>query len=206
MSTPAIQPDAASRLSLTDFIDPGTLQELQDSFTSFARLSMRVLDAEGQPVTRPTDLPARAQADQTLAELTYPEREADGTLLAPITIGGTELGSIVVEPHQIQPDHGIAPEQREQLLAVCDKLGIGGDAREELLTAAEHAYSATTGASLGFIFLIANTIASLCYEQHQNRQRIRELRVLYELSTLLAQRASPQETLDTAANAVARLR
>ena len=205
LNTPTIQPSAAAKLSLTDFIDPGTLQELQDSFTSFARLSMRVLDAQGNPVTRPTDLPARAQADQTLEELTYTEREPDGSLRAPVTIGGIELGSIVVQPHEIEPDHGIVPEHRDKLVAVCEKLDIIGEDREQLFTAAERAYTATTGASLGFIYLIANTIAQLCFEQHQNRQRIRELRVLYELSTLLSAQANPQETLDTAANAIARV-
>lgn len=205
MSTPAIQPDSAAGLSLTDFIDPATLQELQDSFTSFARLSMRVLDAEGQPVTQPTDLNARTASDRTFEELTITEREPDGSLRAPITIGGHELGAIAVSPHQIRPDQGLQPEQRDRLLAVCETLGIKGEDRDKLLDAAEDAYAATTGASLGFIYLIANSIASLCYEQHQNRQRIRELRVLYELSTLLSAQANPQETLDAAANAIARV-
>lgn len=205
MNTPALQPGTSDSLSLTDFIDPDTLQELQDSFTSFARLSMRVLDNQGQPVTQPTDLPKRAQADQTFEQLTFAEREADGSLRAPISIGGHELGSIVVRPHQIEPDHGLLPEHRERLTKLCEKLGVEGEDREAMLTAAEDAYAATTGASLGFIHLIANSIASLCYEQHQNRQRIRELRVLYELSTLLSAQANPQETLDAAANAIARV-
>ncbi len=205
LNTPPIQPVASAKLSLTDFIDPGTLQELQDSFTSFARLSMRVLDADGSPVTKPTNLPARAEADRAFEELTFTEREPDGSLRAPVTIGGIELGSIVVRPHQIEPDHGLLPEHRKRLLDVCERLGLDATDREVLLGAAEDAYAATTGASLGFIYLIANSIAQLCYEQHQNRQRIRELRVLYELSTLLAAQANPQETLDTAANAVARV-
>lgn len=190
---------------MTDFIDPDTLQELQDSFTSFARLSMRVLDSQGLPVTQPTDLPKRAQADQTFEQLTVAEREADGSLRAPISIGGHELGSIVVQPHQIEPDHGLNAEERERLISLCAKLGLSDAQQDDLLTAAEFAYTATTGASLGFIHLIANSIASLCYEQHQNRQRIRELRVLYELSTLLSAQANPQETLDAAANAIARV-
>ncbi|MFN3166709.1 MAG: SpoIIE family protein phosphatase [Phycisphaeraceae bacterium] len=205
MNTPTLQPDAAAKLSLTDFIDAGTLQELQDSFTSFARLSMRVLDAQGHPVTRPTDLPARALADQAFEQLTYAEREADGSLRAPINIGGIELGSIVVHPHQIEADHGLSPGQRDKLVSLCAALGIVGEAREQLLTAAEQAYTATTGASLGFIHLMANSIAQLCYEQHQNRQRIRELRVLYELSTLLSAQANPQQTIDAAANAIAKV-
>lgn len=205
MNTPALQPGTSARLSLTDFIDPDTLQELQDSFTTFARLSMRVLDAEGNPVTQPTDLPARAQADQTFEQLTFTEREADGSLRAPVSIGGHELGSIVVRPHEIEPNHGLTAEHRARLAAICEKLGITGEDREDLLAAAENAYTATTGASLGFIHQIANSIASLCFEQHQNRQRIRELRVLYELSTLLSAQANPQETLDTAANAIARV-
>lgn len=205
MNTPALQPGTSDSLSLTDFIDPDTLQELQDSFTSFARLSMRVMDNEGQPVTQPTDLPKRALADQTFEQLTVAEREADGSLRAPISIGGHELGSIVVQPHQIEPDHGLNAEHRQHLINLCAKLGLNDAQQDDLLTAAEFAYTATTGASLGFIHLIANSIASLCYEQHQNRQRIRELRVLYELSTLLSAQANPQETLDAAANAIARV-
>lgn len=205
MNTPALQPGTSDSLSLTDFIDPDTLQELQDSFTSFARLSMRVMDNEGQPVTQPTDLPKRALADQTFEQLTVAEREADGSLRAPISIGGHELGSIVVQPHQIEPDHGLNAEHRQHLINLCAKLGLNDAQKDDLLTAAEFAYTATTGASLGFIHLIANSIASLCYEQHQNRQRIRELRVLYELSTLLSAQANPQETLDAAANAIARV-
>ncbi|MEM6505164.1 MAG: GAF domain-containing SpoIIE family protein phosphatase [Planctomycetota bacterium] len=205
MNTPALHYGSSDRLSLTDFIDPDTLQELQDSFTTFARLSMRVLDARDEPVTQPTDLPKRARADQAFEQLTFTEREPDGSLRAPISIGGHTLGSILVTPHQIEPDHGITEQHRQRLIALCDKIGIGGANREELLTAAEFAYTATTGASLGFIHQIANSIASLCYEQHQNRQRIRELRVLYELSTLLSAQANPQETLDTAANAIARV-
>ncbi|MGB0767036.1 MAG: SpoIIE family protein phosphatase [Phycisphaeraceae bacterium] len=205
MNTPALQPGTSDKLSLTDFISPDTLQDLQDSFTTFARLSMRVLDHEGNPVTQPTDLPARALADQTFEQLTFTEREADGSLRAPVSIGGQELGSIVVHPHQIAADHGLTAEHRDNLLALCDRIGLNEHDREALLTAAENAYTATTGASLGFIHQIANSIASLCYEQHQNRQRIRELRVLYELSTQLSAQANPQQTLDTAANAIARV-
>ncbi|MFK7790965.1 MAG: SpoIIE family protein phosphatase [Phycisphaeraceae bacterium] len=205
MNTPALHYGSSDSLSLTDFIDPDTLQELQDSFTSFARLSMRVLDAKDQPVTKPTDLPKRAEAEQAFEQLTFTEREPDGSLRAPISIGGHQLGSIVVHPHQIEPDHGLTLQHREALDSLCHKVGITGKNREELLTAAENAYTATTGASLGFIHQIANSIASLCYEQHQNRQRIRELRVLYELSTLLSAQANPQETLDAAANAIARV-
>lgn len=205
MNTPALHSGESDGLSLTDFIAPDTLQELQDSFTSFARLSMRVLDAEGQPVTKPTDLPKRDEADETFEHLTVAEREADGSLRAPISIGGHELGSILVNPHQVELDHGITPKHRQHLANLCQKIGVVGQQQEDLLTAAEFAYTATTGASLGFIHLIANTIASLCYEQHENRQRIRELRVLYELSTLLSAQANPQETLDAAANAIARV-
>ena len=155
LNTPALEPGTSDGLSLTDFIDPDTLQDLQDSFTSFARLSMRVLDRSGEPVTQPTDLPKRAQADQTFEQLTIAEREPDGSLRAPISIGGHELGSILVTPHQIEPDHGITDEQRERLDAICIKLGLGHEDREALLTAAESAYTATTGASLGFIHQIA---------------------------------------------------
>lgn len=205
MTTPAIQSDASAPLSLTDFIDPATLQELQDSFTSFARLSMRVLDDKGEPVTMPTDLAAKEKADSAVGHLAFAEKEPDGTLRAPVTIGGHQLGSIVVRPLDTQPNQQLNSAHFDQLAEQCKALGLPDEACEQLIAAARKAYTATTGASLDFIYHIANAIASLCFEQHQNHQRIRELRVLYELSTLLSAQANLHETLHTAAHAIARV-
>src|SRR5882672_1730138 len=43
-----------SHLSLTDFMDLPTLQEIQDSFAAIANVKARITDAEGNLLTQPT--------------------------------------------------------------------------------------------------------------------------------------------------------
>lgn len=206
VNTPTLQPVLAGLpLALTDFIDAETLQEIQDSFASFARLETSITDPDGDPVTRPTDVRARAASDSMLGQLVETEQDPDGAIHAPITVAGQVLGSIVIRPRLIGPEEGIADADREALVLACERMGLGEAAAQELMLAAENAYSAKVGASVQFLNLIANSIARLCYEQYQNRQRIRELRVLYEMSTLLATQTELKHLLHTAANAIARV-
>lgn len=192
-------------LALTDFIDAETLQEIQDSFASFARLQTQITDSTGQPITLPTDVQARAASDSLMDHLVETEQDAQGAIHAPITVAGQVLGSIVVRPNQIAPDAGLPDRDRDELQRVCDRLGLRPAEANQLLVAAENAYSAKVGASVQFLNLIANSIAQLCYEQYQNRQRLRELRVLYEMSTLLSAQTDLQHILETAATAIAKV-
>ena len=206
MNTATLQPlNNALPLALTDFIDAETLQEIQDSFASFARLQTSITDPAGEPVTRPTDVRARAASDTMLGQLIETEQGPDGEIHAPITVAGQVLGSIVIRPNLIGPEEGVPDAEREALIQTCTRLGLDREQTDELMLAAENAYSAKVGASVQFLDLIANSIARLCYEQYQNRQRIRELRVLYEMSTLLAAQTELRQLLDTAATAVAKV-
>ena len=54
------------RLSLTDFLDLGTLQEIQDSFTAVTRLVTTIRDATDQPITQQTDAESRDASDEML--------------------------------------------------------------------------------------------------------------------------------------------
>ena len=191
--------------ALTDLVERESLQEIQDNFTSFARLRMQILDPKGEPITRPTDARQRVASDMALQLLIETEQETDGSLRAPIVVEGQTLGTIVVHPDQITPSEAISEEDLERMFAVCDRLRIQGDDRAELLSAAEDTYAAKVGASIQFLYLIANSIARLCYEQHQSAQRLRELTALYEVSTALAEQTDLSAILETAAHSVARV-
>lgn len=191
--------------ALTDFVERDTLQDIQDNFTAFARLKTEILDPAGQPITAPTDANLRAASDMTLQLLIESEQEHDGSLHAPIVVEGQTLGTIVVHPDQIAPCEGISDDDRARLLAVCDRLRIQGADLDELLLAAEDTYAAKVGASIQFLYMIANSIARLCYEQHQSSQRLRELTALYDVSTALAGQRELGKVLDTAAHTVSRV-
>jgi len=197
--------DARLDARLTDFVEHETLQEIQDSFTAFARLQTQILDAKGHPVTQPTDPAQRAASDMALQLLIETEREDDGTLRAPIVVEGMPLGSIVVHPDQIAPDHGINDEDRERLDELCERLKIDSDDKRELLAAAEDAFAAKVGASIQFLYLIANAITRLCFEQHQNTQRLRELSALYDVASALAGERELASVLETATHTVAKV-
>ncbi|MEM7625048.1 MAG: SpoIIE family protein phosphatase [Planctomycetota bacterium] len=221
---PSITP-SAPRLSLTDFVDLGTLQEIQDAFASVTRLTTTILDADGQPVTVPTDAIKRRQSDLIFEQLidlppdhhhgssaaTGPgvagsdptPAEGDGQFLAPITVEGQTLGSIVIEPAGPPPED--AEERRRELDGLATALKLGDAQRAELIDAAELAFGTNRGAAIQFLYLMANAIARLCFEQYHAQQRLEELSVLYRVSTVLAGREDLQQTLDTAARSVADL-
>jgi len=62
---------------------------------------------------------------------------------------------------------------------------------------------ANPGASIQFLYLMANSIARLCYEQYHARQRVEELAALYRISTLLSVHRDLDEVLDTATRSIA---
>ncbi|MEM9415034.1 MAG: SpoIIE family protein phosphatase [Planctomycetota bacterium] len=191
--------------ALTDLVERETLQDIQDNFAAFARLQTEILDPAGAPITTPTDVGQRAASDMTLQLLIESEQEQDGSLHAPIIVEGQTLGTIVVRPDQIAPSEAISEEDRERMLALCDRLQIKGTDRDDLLRVAEDTYAAKVGASIQFLYLIANSIARLCSEQHQSAQRVRELSALYDVASELAGQRELSKVLDTATHTVAKV-
>src|SRR3954462_6613494 len=54
MRRPTMLSDPSSRISLTDFMDLPTLQEIQDSFAAIANVKATITDAEGNVLTQAT--------------------------------------------------------------------------------------------------------------------------------------------------------
>lgn len=165
---------SAPKLSLIDFLDVDTLQEVQDSFTAVTRLITTIRDADGKALTDPTDAQVRAMSDELLEQLLAGEAMAEGRFVAPIVVEGQEIGSITVE----------------------SPTDASGNADSD-------ADAPNPAAAVQFLYLLANSIARLCFDEYHTRQRVQELSVLYRVSTAISVHRNLQVVLDTAAEAVA---
>lgn len=205
-SLPAAGPrhfPASARLALTDFLDLATLQEVQDSFTAVTRLNTIILDAKGGAITAPTDPRQRAESDSVLEHLIESEQDACGRLLAPIQIEGQTLGSIEVREDYAAAAAGVTPQALESFKAEAARLGVDPADIDELAQKGQQTFGTKTVSSVQLLYLMANAIARLCYEQYLAKQRLGELSVLYRMSTALTGRGDVQKVLDTAASSVA---
>ena len=126
-----------------------------------------------------------------------------GRFTAPISVEGQNLGSIVIEPAAEGCDD--AGERRAELDALAEALQLDEVQRAELCDAAELAFGTNRGSAIQFLYLMANAIARLCFEQYHAQQRLEELSVLYQMSTMLAGQSDLQKVLDSAAESVSEL-
>jgi len=192
------QPPSAPKLALTDFLDLATLQEIQDSFTAVTRLATTIRDADDVPVTRQTDAARRDRSDELLEQLLLDQADDHGRFIAPIIVAGQRLGSIVIEPQPVG-----AREPRPRLRELARQLGVPENQVDPVLEQVEDACGPNRAASVQFLYLLANAIARLCYDDFQARQRVLELSALYRVSMLLSAHQDVQQVLDTAAQVVA---
>jgi phosphoserine phosphatase RsbU/P len=189
-------PSAAPKLSLTQFIDPATLQEIQDGFAAVTRLRTTILDAEGRQVTETTDAKRQLDSDRLLDQLIAGD---DDRYSAPISVEGQILGSITLQPDEDEKES--AEVQKLHDLAV--RLGLPEDKADELAQAAQLQRGPKKAAGIQFLYVMANSIARLCYDEYHARQRVQELSALYEVSKALSNDRDLQNVLNTATHAVA---
>jgi sigma-B regulation protein RsbU (phosphoserine phosphatase) len=190
---------AAPPLSLTQFLDLDSLQEIQDSFTAVTGLSTTIRDRDGQQVTADTDTEKRRASDQVLEQLITADSDEAGGFSAPITVEGQVLGSIILEPRADDAE----PAGGEQLRETARGLGVPDDKADELISAADLHCGPNKAAGIQFLYVLANSIARLCYDEYHTRRRVQELTALYEVSKALAANRDLQQVLDTATHAVA---
>lgn len=209
---PPVSSGGAANRTLTDFVDPQTLQEIQDAFTSVTQLRATILDHTGAAVTQPTDTAQRFAADQAFEQLVdvvvgdeaphaADQAQPDSPrFVAPITIAGVQIGAIAIDPApaEVSP----APHRDDTLDQLAGELKLDDAQRAKLREAAETAYGANRGAAIGFLYLMANAITRLCHEEQQARQRLRELSVLYNTSRAVAGHETLDQVLATAVDSV----
>ena len=188
-------------LRLTDFMDVQTLQEIQDSFAAVANVKAIITDAEGNRLTQPAPTREFLKRQQTLAAAE--ESTADGPTRegreynAPIIVGGKRLGTIRMLPNGTLP--GVEDAKLAQL---AEKLGIDPKKTRTLIGQLIRSRN-TRPAAIQFLFLLANAIARLCFQEYQLRQRINELTVVYDLTRLLSEARDLPKVLQRTVEVVA---
>lgn len=199
----------AGRFELTDFLDLDSLQEVQESFSALTRLATTIYDAAGRPVTTPSDPAERAQSDRWLDELIIPEDAEGQRFSAPIIVEGQALGSITIAPGGGgEPGDGTGgaedaeADARARFVRAACAAGLEESQAHALADAAEHAFAPSRATSIQFLYLLANSIARLCYQEYHARQRVRELAALHKVSTLVSAQRDLKRVLDAAARSV----
>ncbi len=221
-SDPSLSADdlevTAQRLTLTDFLDLQTVREMQDSFNSMTRLVTTIRDAAGKEIVLPTEDEDRIRRDQLLEHLVTDDDLASGSedgeiqFSVPIIIEDQVLGSITIDRREDDEqsdgheagrggDDGQGPSTLDpaRVSQLAAKLGMSSDQIEPLLESVQKLYEPSHSASMRFLYLMANAIARLCYQEYHLQQSVEELSALYKLSQLLAGQGDLQHVLDTAA-------
>lgn len=182
---PFFDPD---NLRLTDFMDLPTLQEIQDSFAAVANVKARITDADGNLLTQPT--PTReflrrqraiAAAQDLDGDAADGPQRAGAEYVAPITVNNQRLGTI-----RMTPVAGAASLDETRLATLAEKTGLD---LKQLKGLAKDLLKARTDrpAAIHFLFLLANAIARLCFQEYQLRRRIDELTAVYSVATMLGE-------------------
>ncbi|HYO10578.1 MAG TPA: SpoIIE family protein phosphatase [Tepidisphaeraceae bacterium] len=188
-----------ANLRLTDFMDVQTLQEIQDSFAAVANVKATITDAQGNLITQPVPTKEFLKRQQTLAaaeEGDGPQR-AGREYVAPIMVGGQRLGTIRMAANGSLP--GLEDARIAQL---AEKFGMDPKKARTLIAQLIRGRN-TRPAAIQFLFLLANAIARLCYQEYQLRQRINELTVVYNVTMMLADTRDLQAVLQRTVQLVA---
>ncbi len=177
---PAFDPD---HLKLTDFIDLSTLQEIQDSFAAVANVKATITDAEGRLLTQPAPTAEFLGRQEAIAAAAAahegPQREG-GEYVAPIMVNHQRLGTIRMSGSASGP----RPDEAK-LGALAEKLGVEQKQLKQAVAQLMRSPGAKP-AAIQFLFLLANAIARLCYQEFQLRQRINELTAVYNVTMMLS--------------------
>ena len=208
---------AEENLRLTDFMDLGTLQEIQDSFAAVADVKAVITDAAGNLLTQPTPAASFLRRQKALAETARavaglgpmagapapaaedesglgPQREG-AEYVAPIIVNEQRLGTIRMSAN------GTPGVDEAGLSSLAEKFGLEPRQVRSLVQAWAGSKN-TRPAAIQFLFLLANAIARLCYQEFQLRRRITELMALNRIAIMLAEARDLQRVLDRTAKVV----
>jgi sigma-B regulation protein RsbU (phosphoserine phosphatase) len=189
----------ADNLRLTDFLDLPTLQEIQDSFAAVADVRAVITDADGNLLTQPTPTSAFLRRQRALAAEGEQRPQKEGAeYVAPIMVNERRLGTIRMS------SNGSLGVDEAKLLALAEKFEIEPKQVRSLVSSWARAKGTTTkSAAIQFLFLLANAIARLCYQEYQLRQRIHEMAALNSVAVLLTDARDLQQVLDRTSQVVA---
>jgi sigma-B regulation protein RsbU (phosphoserine phosphatase) len=176
-------------LRLTDFLDLPTLQEIQDSFAAVANVKAVITDAEGGTLTQPAPTTEflRRQRAIAAAEENPAQLQKEGTeYVAPIMVNNQRLGTLRMSVAR----DGAMPIDDGKLATLAEKVGLEFRQVKTLAQQLNREINRsrnTKPAAIQFLFLLANAIARLCFQEFQLRQRINELTAVYTVTMMLSE-------------------
>ncbi len=188
-------------LRLTDFMDLPTLQEIQDSFAAVANVKAVITDADGRELTTPAPAPEfisrqRALADAEEKTPEGPHKEGQ-EYVAPITVGNQRLGTL----RMLQQTTLLDDIDESKLQKIADKYSLDLKQIRTLSRELSRARGSKP-AAIQFMFLLANAIARLCFQEYQLRRRIGELTAVYNVTMMLADARDLRKVLQRTAEVV----
>lgn len=190
----------SDKLELTDFMDLPTLQEIQDSFAAVAGVKATITDAAGNVLTQPNPTSEFLRKQKALAaadESQEGPHRSGGEFVAPIIVNNQRLGTI-----RMSSDSRAGAVDDEKLAGWAQKYGIDAKQIKSLANQLTRARN-TRPAAIQFLFLLANAIARLCFQEFQLRQRINELTAVYNVTMMLADARDLQKVLQRTVEVVA---
>jgi serine phosphatase RsbU (regulator of sigma subunit) len=192
----------SDNLRLTDFMDLPTLQEIQDSFSSMANVKVTITDADGNRLTQATpttDFLRRQQAIEA-AEESVPGPMREGReFVAPIIVNNQRLGTLRM--HSLG---AFSTADDAKLQALAEKLSLDPKQLKQAFGLFLRQKN-TKSAAIQFLFLLANAVARLCFQEFQLRQRINELTAVYNVSMLMADARDLNRVLNRTVEMVAQI-
>jgi sigma-B regulation protein RsbU (phosphoserine phosphatase) len=170
-------------LRLTDFMDLPTLQEIQDSFAAVANVKATITDEQGRILTQPNPTTEFLRKQRAIADAEEQQgpRQEGAEYVAPIMVNEHRLGTIRMS---VNGSAGMIDESK--LEGLSQKLGIDGRRLKAAATQLLRQKSSRP-AAIQFLYLLANAIARLCYQEYQLRQRINELTAVYNVTAILSE-------------------
>ncbi len=180
-----MEPLELENLKLTDFMDLPTLQEIQDSFAAIANVKATITDAQGKVITSPTPTVEflhrqRAIAAAEDAAPEGPQREGR-EYVAPIIVDNLRLGTI-----RMSSNGTTGGLDDAKILALGQKFGLDLKQTKSLVQQFTRGQKSRP-AAIQFLYLLANAVARLCYQEFQLRQRVNELTAVYNVTMMLSE-------------------
>jgi len=197
---------------IAELIDVSTLQQIQDWAARTAGVPILIRDAKGFPVTVPSmssdfcnlisgeghtgeecrisNVEATTAAIEAGRPMRYTCHAGLTQFSAPLLIAGQLVGIITVG------DRPLMPLKSEDVEKIADRLGID---RKKLLAASRKVKiwsDETMNSTINFLYSLASTLLTLCYQGYSLNRKLHELTALLEISKLLTSALGLQEVLD----------
>jgi len=210
-----IQPEPGVAVELLSAVGTDELQSMQDSFAALGQVTLRIYDADGNPLTQPScasDFCALLSAsagdlvtcckggglrslepDDNVAQVCH---AGVVQYVAPVRLAGRHLASIVLG------DRLNAPIEPQTLDELSRRFGVDETALRRAAEAMAPADPRRRESVVQFLRLMAHRLATICRQHADMTRRVRELEAVHDLTAMFAGTENLEEILTTTAERI----